>query len=1025
MERALRSFTNFVASTSRTWSLRLRAVIALAAVALAADVAQADDWTFQKLGRDYAEEIRPLLSKYCADCHSADLAEAEIDLISQATFADVRKNAPTWQKVAEMLTSGQMPPKDADQPSDEERQRLKSWVTAFLKEEARRRADDPGPVVLRRLTNAQYTFVLRDLTGVASLDPAREFPVDGAAGEGFTNTGSALVMSPALVAKYLDAAKEVAQHAVLLPDGIRFSPATTRRDWTEETLAEIRRLYGRYTDAEGATQVNLQGIVFDTNGGGRLPLSRYFAATLEERDALVRGTETIESVARRRDLSPKYLGALWKLMSSEHDAAGPSLLIDAIRKRWRRAAPEDAAALAADVRRWQQSLWKFNSVGHIGKVGGPHTWMEEVQPIATRLDARLRLAPEAGRREITVYLSASDLGDGRDQDYVVWHRPRLVAPGRPDLLLVDVRRVTAELVRTRQELFAGAAQALAAASQVQKSSEAVDVAELARRHGLAPSVLAAWLDLLGLSTGHGVRIEGHFTKRVEKIAGYDFIQGWSAQELPMLAANSSDQHVRIPGNMLPRSVAVHPTPTQSAVVGWQSPVAGQVSISGLVQHAHPECGNGVAWSLELRRGAGRRRLAAGIAQGGKEVSIGPIPSLAIRRDDVVSLVIGPRDGNHSCDLTRIDLTLTSLTNEQQAWNLAADVAGNLHVGNPHPDRLGHDGVWHFYSEPVRDGAIDPEIPADSLLGRWQAEQVPAEQQRLAGELAKLLAAGPPADPKSPDARLYQQLASLGGPLLKRALADAIQRAAISQPTADRGQDWGPDPALFGRHPGDPALVIDPASLCVQAPAAIAVTLPADLAAGCELVTTGTLHEPSGSEGSVQLAVTAAKPDAAVPIQPGLPIISSQASAARRRIESSLAEFRQWFPAALCYAKIVPVDEVVTLTLYYREDHELVRLMLTEEEAARLDRLWDELHYISHDALTLVDAFAQLLEYASQDADPKVFEPLRGPIEARAAAFRQRLIDTQPRHVQAVLALAERAYRRPLTDAEKSALCGLY
>src|SRR5437870_13694870 len=97
-------------------------------------------------------------------------------------------------------------------------------------------AGDPGPVVLRRLSNAEYTYTLRDLTGVDALDPAREFPVDGAAGEGFTNTGNALVMSPALVTKYLDAAKDVASHAVLLPDGFRFSPHSTRQDWTNERL---------------------------------------------------------------------------------------------------------------------------------------------------------------------------------------------------------------------------------------------------------------------------------------------------------------------------------------------------------------------------------------------------------------------------------------------------------------------------------------------------------------------------------------------------------------------------------------------------------------------------------------------------------------------------------------------------------------------------------------------------------------------------------------------------------------------
>jgi len=37
----------------------------------------------------------------------------------------------------------------------------------------------------------------------------------------------------------------------------------------------------------------------------------------------------------------------------------------------------------------------------------------------------------------------------------------------------------------------------------------------------------------------------------------------------------------------------------------------------------PECGNGITWSLELRRGATRQRLAAGATQGGKEVKAGP------------------------------------------------------------------------------------------------------------------------------------------------------------------------------------------------------------------------------------------------------------------------------------------------------------------------------------------------------------------------------------------------------------------
>ena len=57
-----------------------------------------------------------------------------------------------------------------------------------------------------------------------------------------------------------------------------------------------------------------------------------------------------------------------------------------------------------------------------------------------------------------------------------------------------------------------------------------------------------------------------------------------------------------------------------------------------------------------------------------------------------------------------------------------------------------------------------------------------------------------------------------------------------------------------------------------------------------------------------------------------------------------------------------------------------------------------------------------MEYATQDADPKLFEPLRKPIHERAAAFRKRLVDTEPRQLDALLDFAAQAYRRPLDGA---------
>src|SRR4051812_19262982 len=266
----------------------LVSLVLFAAGIPAARAADAPD--LEQAAAEYANSAKPLLAKYCLECHSAEAREGDLDLERFAALGDVRQATGVWLKVAEMLDNREMPPQDARRMPAGQRRALRAWLARYLQAEALASAGDPGPVVLRRLSNAQYTYTLRDLTGVP-LDPAREFPVDGAAGEGFTNTGNALVMSPALLTKYLDAAKGVAAHAVPLPDGMRFSPGTTRRDWTDETLRRIREFYSRFTDSGGGTKVNLQGIVFGTNAGGRLPLERYLEATLAGRDALTRGTK--------------------------------------------------------------------------------------------------------------------------------------------------------------------------------------------------------------------------------------------------------------------------------------------------------------------------------------------------------------------------------------------------------------------------------------------------------------------------------------------------------------------------------------------------------------------------------------------------------------------------------------------------------------------------------------------------------------------------------------------------------------
>ncbi len=465
-------------------------VVLLLAAAVRAD----ESGTFRKLGAEFQSEIRPIVKESCLKCHSTEEQKGTLDLEEFAKIEDVRHATKTWLKVAEMLDNGEMPPKDAPQPTAERRKRLRDWVAGYLRAESLASAGDPGPVVLRRLSNAEYTYTLLDLTGV-DLQPAREFPGDNAAGEGFTNTGNALVMSPALLSKYLDAGKKIASHAVLLPDGVRFSPGATRRDWTDERLGQIRQFYSRFTETGGGQQVNLQGIVFGTNDGGLLPLAKYLRATIKHRDALGSGGKSVVEVAAQEGLTAKYLGILWSTLHGPD----PLPILDGLRARWRTARVEDTPALASEIAGWQKVLWRFTSVGQIGKIGGPKAWMEPVSPLAGGQELRLKM-PAASSGDVAIYLVAADAGDGNGHDLVVWDRPRLVAPGRPDLLLRDVRGVAHELATLREKAFGAAARCLEAAAEASAAKGSVDLEKLAKRHDVEPRVLAAWLDYLGIGT---------------------------------------------------------------------------------------------------------------------------------------------------------------------------------------------------------------------------------------------------------------------------------------------------------------------------------------------------------------------------------------------------------------------------------------------------------------------------------------------------------------------------------------------
>src|SRR5262249_59495020 len=127
-----------------------------------------------------------------------------------STTESVVQDFSRWNRVLARLTAREMPPRQANQPPDQARQQVIDWIEASWATEARNHDGDPGVVLARRLSNAEYNYTIRDLTGI-DMRPAREFPVDPANQAGFDNSGESLAMPPALLKKYMPGGRGVAE----------------------------------------------------------------------------------------------------------------------------------------------------------------------------------------------------------------------------------------------------------------------------------------------------------------------------------------------------------------------------------------------------------------------------------------------------------------------------------------------------------------------------------------------------------------------------------------------------------------------------------------------------------------------------------------------------------------------------------------------------------------------------------------------------------------------------------------------
>ena len=362
----------------------------------------------------FRDTVLPFVKTYGIECHNPKTTEGELDLTRYSTAESVAKDYRKWEHVVTFVTKEEMPPPDAKQPTPAERTEVLGVLGKLMLQEARKTAGDPGVVLPRRLSNAEYNNAIRDLTGI-DIRPADSFPIDPASGEGFSNTGEALVMSPNLFKKYYAAAQHVADHVLLTPTRLEFAPhpVVTFADQKKLTEQAILQFYERH----------------------RVDYSIYLTAAWSFRHRPAdRQATTIEDWAIEQQLSPKYLRSLWEMLNAE--SSDDKFWMSWLRQRWN-ALPQDAKneaairALASDIRRLSTQLCSPETeaiVSHAGNAPVQHidrrkktaADRDTFNPAAVTDSRRLHVeVANTADKPVTIFVRITAADNATDDGYVI------------------------------------------------------------------------------------------------------------------------------------------------------------------------------------------------------------------------------------------------------------------------------------------------------------------------------------------------------------------------------------------------------------------------------------------------------------------------------------------------------------------------------------------------------------------------------------------------------------------------------
>lgn len=100
---------------------------------------------------------------------------------------------------------------------------------------------------------------------------------------------------------------------------------------------------------------------------------------------------------------------------------------------------------------------------------------------------------------------------------------------------------------------------------------------------------------------------------------------------------------------------LHPGPTFSSIIRWQSPINGNINIMARIADVDSACGNGINWFVDK----GNFTLMSGTLANGNNGATILQQNIPVSTGTYLYFIVSPKNNNNLCDTTYLDIIITN------------------------------------------------------------------------------------------------------------------------------------------------------------------------------------------------------------------------------------------------------------------------------------------------------------------------------------------------------------------------------